>query len=440
MPVSYKQRDLRNTGTTAPPLAPLTGGKIAKRDRVLSAFANCDRLLGNTRRTIGRVGLHSSEKFQVGSVSPASGGTQVYPTATAERVALRVKYQPTPGCFPMFSALVNPSGMSQVFNTPTWQADIVFGQIKVTVSFVGAGLETVSWLLPLPVSGEVWGGEKQEAGAAWASLTRVQIPLLAPAGIKAAAVLHGWSECTSADIEVAYIGGCRVVDAVITEVPLGYCRELLSDTVYSSTVVTDASGKIVQDYPTEYPVDERNGVNPTFGSDNLANVFDRQHYRLGPILAQWSAWTEASQGVAATEAAPVTATSMSYADLLNSTITDWSATNPGWSLSSGGTAQQFRSSNAKRETRNKNACIPVRVWLWCWRTGTTDATIRLISEHYSVAELTVGSATPGWRSVTGFLRCGLGAEDASVLTLLGKVGNAADTLSVAYMIAEAIDL
>lgn len=440
MPVMYKQRDLRNTGTSSPPLEPLTGGKVAKRDRVMSAFANPDRLLGNTCRIIGRSGLHGSERFQVTSVDPASGATQVYPTRTMERVALHVKYQPTPGCFPCMSVIANPSGMTGLGGAG-WTADVPDGKLKVTATFIGTGSTTVSWLVPLPVSGEVWAGEKQEAGAAWASLSRHEIPLIAPANLQDAATLHLWSECTTCEITVAYVGSPRVVDCVLVERPLGYCREIVSDTVYSSTMVVDQSGKIVGTYPTEYPVDERNGVDPTYGSDNLMDVVDRQAYRLGPILAQWTGWDETTQKVGASEAASVTTTNMSFTGMGGAvSVSTWAAAAPGWSLSSGGTAQDFLSSNSHRETRDANACVSVRVWLLAWRDGTAPATVRVMSADHQAGELTISTDTETWRSFTTHLRCGLGAEDASSLVLLGKVGNAVDTLHIRHMLVEQLDL
>lgn len=442
MPVLYRYRDLRGAGTTSPPLEPLSGGRLAKRDRVLSAFNTVDRQLSNGRRVLGRVGLHCSEKMGVGSVDPSSGYTQVYPTRTQERVALRVKYQPTPGSFPVLSAIVLPSGMTQkLAGDGTWGADIPFGQLKVTATFRAAGLTTVAWFVPLPVSGETWGGEKQEAGAAWASMSTVDIPLMAPANIKDPATLRLWSECDTVEITVAYMGGCRVIDCCLQERPWGYARDMIADTTLSSTLTTDASGQSVGTYVSEYPIDERNGIDPSYGSDNLMNVVDRQAKRRGPILAQWTSWDERTQSISASEATSVSTSSTSFVNMVSSLApTTWDADAPGWSLSSGGQAQDFRSSSALRETRDNNAVVSCRVWLYAWRTGAGTATVRAMSADHSVGETTITSASPDWVSFTCYLRCGLGAEDASSLVLLGKNSVGTDTLHIRQMLVEQIEL
>jgi hypothetical protein len=440
--MALKQRDLRNDSTSSPPLAPLAGGALAKRDRVMSAYANPDRLLANNRRVIGRVGQHCSEKMQVGSADP-DGGTQLYPTISAQRVALRAKWQPTPGCFPVLSALVLPSGMTQrpSVEPAPWIADVPFGELHAIVTFVGAGSETVTFSKKLPISGEKWAGEKQSAGAAWSSLTRVEIPLIYPDDAKNNANdLHDWCHLSSCELTLVYQGGVRVVDAVVQERPHGYVRNVGVDTAYATPMVVDGSGKIVKTYPVEYPVCEKSPTDPCYGSLQLADVVHRQHTSIGPILAQFTSWDETTQPVTALEAQSVSTNSTTFVSLLSSSITAWSASNSGWSLSSGGNAQQWKSSNAQRVMRDKNAVVPVRVWALCWRTGAGTATVRLQSEGYSIAELLVNSSTETWRSFTGYLRCGLGAEDSSVLNLLGRTSVGTTTLHVRYLIVEYLDL
>lgn len=436
---NYKERDLRDTWSGEPPLEPLLGGKLAKRDRVMSAFANPDRLLGNGFRVIGRVGLHGSTEMMVGSADPSSGFTQIYPTRTAVRTMLRARWTPTPGHFPMLSALVLNSGMTQKGPAGTWIADVPYGLISIRVTFDAVASETVTWSKVLPVSGEQWAGEKQTPGSAWGSLTRIEIPLVAPDNIKKAGPMHDWSEITLATASISVVGGARIVDAVIQERPWAYVRDVSSDIHYSSTLVTDQSGAIVPTYPIEYPVDERGPSDPTYGSNNLADVVHRQQNLLGPVLASASMWDEASQSVTSTDADPVSTTSTTFVDMLHTGITSYDSRAPGWSLSSGGNAQQFKSSNALREMRDKNGCCGVRIWVWCHRTGTGTATLRFQSENYSVAELSFASSTEAWRSCTGHLRCGLGAEDPSVLTMFGKA-SAGDTLHVRHFLIEYIDL
>ena len=63
-----------------------------------------------------------------------------------------------------------------------------------------------------------------------------------------------------------------------------------------------------------------------------------------------------------------------------------------------------------------------------------------MSEDYAVAELEVASATEAWRRCSGYLRCGLGPEDPSVLVMLGKTASGGDTLRVRHILIEYTDL
>jgi hypothetical protein len=198
-----------------------------------------------------------------------------------------------------------------------------------------------------------------------------------------------------------------------------------------------AGGQPPGAYPSTYPIEETGATNPTFGATLLADVVDRQQHRLGPVLAQWSGWRE-SQAVTATEAVGVTTTSTTYVNLFDATITAWASASPGFSLASGGQAQQADTSDARRITRDKDACVPVRCWVYGSRTGSGTSTVRFQSENYSIAEVLITSSTDGWWSMTGHLRCGLGPEDTSVLQIIGKLG-AAGTLTVRHVLVEYLD-
>ena len=437
--MAIRFRDLKTTSSGTTPLSPLRAGRPAKRDRVLSAHADADRTLGNGSRVVARVGLHGEAAMQVLSVNTTSGG-QVYPLKTASRVALRAKVLLTPGHFLKVSALVLPSGATQKV-TAGYQLDAVVGWIDITIAYDGSFSETVTHTLNLPTSELQYGGEGTDSGWAWAAMRRVESPLLAPVGaLNNSLTLQKWSEEVTATVTVAYRGGPRVVDLVVQEIPFGYARSVGVDATatYSSPLATVAGGQPPATYPSLYPLEETGASNPTFGATLLADVVDRQQHRLGPVLAQWSGWRE-SQAVTATAAVGVTTTSLTYVNLLDTSITAWAAASPGWSLASGGQAQQADTSDARRITRDKDACVPVRCWVYGSRTGSGTSTVRFQTESYSVAEVSITSTTDGWWSMTGHLRCGLGPEDTSVLQILGKLA-AAGTLTVRHVLVEYLDV
>jgi hypothetical protein len=360
---NYKLRDLKNAETTTPPIGPLTGGRLAKRDRVLSVLTQQDRLVGNGRRVVCRVGLHGASGFQVLSSNPTTA-SQIYPTLTASRTAARAKWTLTPGHFPVFSALVVPSGMTQKL-LASWVPDTAYGRIDVRCEFAGAATETVVFSRTLPVSQETWAAEKTAAGASWAGLTRVEIPLIYPANVVGTiADLQTFSDYVLCDAQVQFVGGVRCVDAVVQEAPYRYARDLDADADFMMPLATDGSGQSVKNFPVEYPIEQRSATDPSYGSLLASDVAHRQQTALGPILAHWTAWDEGTQSVASLDTGSISTSSTTFVNLLDSGLTAWSSARQGWSLSSGGQAQQFRSSNGLRELRDADAVVPVRIWVW----------------------------------------------------------------------------
>ncbi len=436
--MTIKRSDIRSRvggGTT--PLGPLRGGQFAKASRVLSAFRDADNVLGNGRRVLGRVGLHGEAAHQVGSTNTTSV-TQTYPTKTTQRVALRWKGLLTPGHWPVVSVLCVPSGATQKVGAG-FTLDVIAGWVEVSVTFTGPASETVTHSFSLPASGEQYGGEGAAAGWAWANLRRVGPVFLAPSGaLNDPTVTQLWSEDVTAEITVAYRGGARVVDCVVSERPYFYARDMADGaSTFTAPLAVVGGGTTPDTYPSQYPVEEFSAVDPTFGTDRLADVVDRQHSRLGPVLAQWAGWRE-SQSVTATAAVGVSTTSLSYVNLLDTSITAWASASPGWSLASGGQAQQYSTSEPRRITRDVDACVPVRCWVYGSRTGSGTSSVRFQTAAYSVAEVSITSSTDQWWSMTGHMRCGLGPEDTSVLQILGKLA-AAGTLTVRHIAVEYLD-
>lgn len=434
--MATKRVNISDTTSGAIPLAPLRAGQYAKRSRVMSALADADRTLGNGRRVLGRVGLHGEAAHQIVSTTTTSA-SQTYPTKTASRVALRWKGQLTPGHWPTFSALIEPSGATQKFTAGSWVLDAVVGWIDITCAFTGPASVTVNHTFSLPVSGETYGGEGSASGWAWAALRRVGPITLAPPGaLINATTTRLWSEGVTCEITVAFRGGVRCVDLVAQEVPTAYARNIGTDatSTFTSPLGVTGNGLPATTYPSEFPLEALTASDPTYGSTLLADVVNRQAGRLGPILAQWSGWRE-SQAVTATAAVGISTTSTTYVNLIDTSITAWASASPGWSLASGGQAQPYAISEPRRITRDVDAAVPVRCWVYGSRTGSGTSTVRFQSENFSIAEVLITSSSDGWWSATGTLRCGLGPEDTSVLQLLGKLG-AAGTLTVRHAIVE----
>lgn len=439
--MAIKYRDLREAFSTEPPLEALTGGRLASASRIRSSHAQADNLLGNDRNVVARVGLNGSAGFQVLSVDPVSI-LQVYPERTVYRVVGRVPaFTLMPGHFLTLSALVQPSGMTGHFDIINdWTADGAYGEIAVDITWGGPGSDSTSHKVVLPVSSETYAGEDTADGASWANLHLVEIPLMYPDAVTTStADLRTWSEGVTAEIVIKFKGGVRCVDLVIQQVPFAYARNVASDTTFTAALTTNGAGALVANYPSPFPVEDRGASDPTYGSALLADIVHRQQTKLGPVLCHWTSWDEGA-AVSETDLPSKTTSSTTYVDMLRTGVSTWTAAHAGFSLSAGASAQQFKSSNGRREMRGRNACLPVRVWVYASRDGTGDASLQIQTEDYSVVRIPVTSGTPGWISKTGHLRCGAHAQDFSVLQVLGKTANVTDTLSLSGILIEYVDL
>jgi len=412
----------------------------------MSAYAGPSYMIGNCARVVGRVGLQGSAYFQVLDSDPETP-SQEYPNNTDERVILRLKWGRAPGAKVIVDGLVLPCGMTQkyVVEPGSWIADIVDGAIIIDYTFTGpAGTVTDTTTIDtLPLSSEPFGALPTSDGACWTKMEWVSA-VLDPYGMLVSNdELYDWSEGVTVEVTVKVRGGVRIVDLSVLEIPnYYYARDIGTDTndEYYLPMVTNGAGNVVKAYPRDYPVSALTTTDPTYGTLLLADVNHRQHTQPGPILAQWGTWSDVNTPVTQLDVNAVEVTSMTFTSIPFTSLTDWRSTNPGWSVSSGGNAQQYKSSNAKRTLRNVNACVPVRIRVYAKLDGTSDATIRFQTENYSVAELLVSNSSYEWLSTTGHIRCGTGAEDESVLMAFGKVAGATDTLSVQHVVVEYLDL
>jgi len=434
--------------TTAPPLGPLTGGRQARRDRVLSAMAETDRVLSNGARVVGRVGLHGSELLQIVSTDPSSTGeTQVYPTWTDERVALRLKWALAPGHAVQVSALAIPSGAVQIDDPElSWTSDPdgPGGEIVCVMRFInGANDETETRkLVPLVSTMEFYGID-DDPGDAWNNLRRYETQPTLPGDMTSATELQKWSDGTEVEVTIKYVGSPRVIDLLVQEVSRtaeGYTAQYVQDpdadgpTVAPLAVDAGLGPPLV--YPREYPVEERSSTDPTFGTLALADAAHRQQLELGPILCAWTAWDEASQGVDELEAEPLTASHATFTEILQTSLTAHDDDGPGHSLASGGNARQWNTAGPHLELRDDDAVVPVRIRVYASISGGGAHTMRFVSRSYSIAELVVSGGSAAWHEITGHLRCGLGPEDPSVLQVFTQRSGIGVQLNLYYFIVE----
>jgi len=438
---TYRKRDL--TGPivpSGPPLAALTGGQIGRADRVASIFAEQDRILPHGRRIVAQVGLNGADAFAVLSTDPTDTMGQVYPDADAVRVAYRAKFDLTPGHMLRAVAVVSPSGNTQeVDGEGTWVGAGSGGRIVIETTFTNSGgSDIVTTLLETPSSPNEYGGESTGASAMWAEAQRLRSKLIKP-DMPDPATAASWSDEVTVDLSVGFQGGVRPICVVVYEEPYQYLRST-ADTDWASSIYTNGTGLPLPAYPTKWPVDQTNlGGEPSNGSEYLLATATRQTTALGPMLVTASAWNEAAQAVTSAETDEITTTSTSRVDLWRVSTTAWSDTIAAWSVSSGGNAAQWNTSGPKLELRDKARVIPVRIRIYCKKSGAGSGVLRVQTAAYSLVDVSVTSTSWGWIETTAHLRCGFGAEDETTLIVLGNVTAGSTTLHVRYLQIECVD-
>lgn len=437
---TYKKRKLQDVIPTSPPLGPLTGGKLAKRDQVATMFAEQDRILGHGRRILAAGGLNLCDEFRIPSTDSASA-MQTYPSPSAVAVVARQRVNVTPGHILAISVLCVPSGPQQTVSGIGWEESGKGGQVRYSVTYDnGVDTEIVSDDLNTPVSANVYAAETDEAGASFAELTQLYAEVTIPGIDNSPAVQAAWSENVTAEIVISYLESVRVADFCVFEIPHVYAREFSDAAPWTSSLFTNGQGAPLASYPVKYPVSHTAlGGDPSNGYTFALATAARQTSALGPMLICQSSWNEGTQTITATEPAPKTTTSTTFVDLWQPANTSWSPDIAGWSLASGGNAPAWNTSGPHLELRDKARVVPVRVSVYAKATGGATGRVQLVASDYSVAEIVVDSSSYQWFETDAHLLCGFGAEDESIVILLGRVTSAGTTLSVQHFQVQYID-
>lgn len=442
--MAYAKRIIADADTTDPALGPLSGGRLAKSDRVGAVFNQQDLLLGHGRRVVASVGLHLSPRFQVPSTNTTSV-SQTYPLKSASRVCYRGTFTLTPGHMLRAQAVWTPAGATQRFAAGSWVSDGGLGMINFTAQFSnGLASETVNRTIVCDVSPNQYNAETSTEGAMFGELYR-GFTEIRPNDLNNVATMAAWSDTAVApfagvtvELTISYRGGVRPVDVIVYEVPVAYARDV--STSNWAAALYEEGGKPAKAYPSAYPVLALNTApgHTGLGSTRLVETATRQRDDLGPLLVTWTAWSEAVQGVAATETAALETSSLTWTEMLcTSTAAPWSADAPGWSITCGANARRWDTSDPYQAMRGNDAVVPVRIWVRAAAPGGSTGYLRFHSEAYSaMGDIEVNSGTYAWYSQTGHLRCGLGAEDTATLQMLGMVAGVGMTLSVRNVTVE----
>lgn len=405
----------------------IRGGAVASQSSRDAALYAQMRILPHGRRKLASCGLVGGTNFMVPDGTNPHNVSKVYPDTTSARVMARQKCFLTPGYTVRVTGIFAPSGPTQT-TAPDgmgfYNEDAGVAGVRVTV-VIDNGITNVSKTITLVPK---WSNEQYKGLPTnlWGSLHAIAKTFTFDE-LKTA----GWTEGVTATITITALGSVRPVEICVSEEPNISQQD---DTHRECTIPMIKATGVEAEYAItglEYP------GRAYSGSHQAAKSMRDQRQVCGPMLAYWTCWNESAALVGATEGIAASSTSTSFVDILTTGITAWSADNPGWSMSSGGTARTLEQ-GGPLELRGVNGVVPVicRAYMKSGGGGST-ATVRMQTQSYSLRELTTTSSSFVWVEGLAWMRCGVHQTSPSNLQVFIKSSSISFAAAIAYLSIEA---
>lgn len=354
--------------------------------------------------------------------SAPSLGSQTYPHPDIYRTVMEVPSALAPGCALALRIVAVRSGLTQrygVYDSATgWHGYGPQGSVRVTVDYENeaAATDQVVVEVNLEPSQLENGAEPTLAGGSWGQLIFKYVPILHPAAALAGdpAEKAKWSERTNLQVTIDHRGGARVIHVSLVEIP--HEHVLLHDDLDASIHAWPPSVP-PGDRPTTKGRDGSTYDEPRFGADRGLVAAAAQSERLGPLIAEWTAYDEVEAEVTDTTPDPPITGSTFVGLSGGSSIISWSADAPGYDV--GGAYARRAPENLSSRVDGAGS-IPVRARALVRWTGAGSATgtIRWQSSARSWLDLEVSQASVGttwtWVTITGWIECGVSPDDYAI--------------------------
>lgn len=433
----YRRRFISEPQTSVP-LEPLRGSRLMSRARASAVHAAGDRVLSHGRRILCSVGLHGAKKW---SVLDTGVSAWLHPDATMPRVVARTPpIRLTPGHFVRAMVVANPSGLTtQPDGLGGYESGGGKGIVRVAATYDNGSSVTVTRDISIPGSETPNAAQPAGDGAAWAQLHRRRSSRLLPADLTAPANLAAWCDGVTAELTVSYIGSPRAVDVILFEEPLALAYDLTAGG-WAAPMHASANGGDLGQLAGPVPVTRRSASDPGGGAEVVCDAAARLCQELGPLLLFVSAYDESNQTISGTEADAKLLTGTSFRDFMTTATTSFDATKPGWSVSSGANARRVQDSEEHAVLRDLDNVVPVRCYIHASLSGASTGIARVETANHSVAEVRVTGTSYAWFSAPGHLRCGLGAQDPTVLQVKGRTTTPGVSLRWRYLMVAFEDL
>lgn len=398
------------------PIEPVLGGVApftpVRWSPVGAIFRAQDTIPATSRRVLADWSLSGATDWAqpAGSTDPGSNASPVverYPGSTWRSLGTFFAHV-TPGCELVAFAVASPSGLVQKLQASPagYISDGSWAEVRVGVTWSNGASSTGPHRRSAPIpgspDGDYTGLEAVAAGANWTQTRVVPIGRLSPPEYTTdPAVAAAYSEWSDAEIEIEIRGGARVQQVVVFERPLSHVTEHDNDGLTSVHAMPASLSPLTPGPMTRAP-DGATYEEHRHGMLRAMQVAERQSERLGPRIMHWTCWDESDTAIwDQAEGNPVTTTSTSFVHLLDSAITSYATTTPGW-VAAGGYAKLARLCAPVLIGCDEIAAVPVRVRVDASRS-VANGIVRVQCGAYDWVDVTVTGGR-GTYEATGYLQ------------------------------------
>jgi hypothetical protein len=331
--LEYKGRTLQAIKEPArPTLYWPRGAGAVRADKTGALFQAQDSALVG-RRLVLQFGPGSQSVRIAANLPPYNpAGPVDYPLAGDEQELARSGVTLTPGSWMETRALLLPTGPIQ---TATSLPDGVQGPLRTDVGYTDLATvtsQTPSGSVEAPPSTIANNGLPTGDGAYFEALRPLWVGPIRPTPVNSDEVEAKYGEQTAAVPRVVAVESCRVISATVSEVPFRYVtkHDQANPTAHAASAPLPPDSA-----PRTETADGATYQDDRYGSQRMLQAAELAPLRLGPVLLYWTAYAAADYTLGDTDASiSISKPAGTYqrVNALNTTISDYSARDPGWPL------------------------------------------------------------------------------------------------------------
>lgn len=417
---TYRKQTLGTAGSVTPAVAPLGALKPLLAQPAVEVMRALDRVAQQGRRVVYSSGIQNTNEWGVPETNPASASTsRTYPDRTTWRTRARARVNLTPGHTLIATGWCLPAGETQRAGVGggleplPWYSDGRLGRVRITATFRNhdGGSTTATKTITTPASTLQYGATDHSAGAAFRDAHDLGPVALMPHNfLTDASVCRQYSRGATVDILIETVGSPRIGQLLIHETPTAWA--VRDDD--ASTYRTQAAYGNTPDAPhllPKFPRYRNSTTDPRGGTFGILATAAAQRNLLGPLLIQWDAFREGYQTPTADYSAFST-TSDTFVNILDTTLTTWSATSPGFSVSCGGYARTWKDAGYF-VFRERTAVIPVIARVYGRGVTAGTSTVRVQTSLCSFVDVVLPVGSAAWATTYGWLEVGINPDQAS---------------------------